>query len=484
NPICGMDSAGIEEFSSHFTNISSFAFDDTYCSCTPDSFSYSNNIVCSNLWTDGIWSPACYASSYRNVEVQFTTEIVDGDSPCISIDPYLQSDIYDLCSGLKEENKLCIGIGTDLVIDDLEIVCSEGWYGDNCDSECPVDRYGTICGSGNNSGCDYSTHTCVCSDGYTGDLCDVKKDIVLMSLDSFENELVKAVCDGMNTNGDMICSDTTVLNAITSNDLTSLTAIEIPISVTSLSGLELAQNLEILTIKAGNTSISDLSPLSSLSSLYSLSIIDSTNMSYTMLKTLVDAVDSDRTEFESNTTDWDSSNEYCVGLCSLRKLEISGSEVFGRGSTYVSTNGVHVLDASASSASFSESISLLNQFAVCSGDCLVDGMNKSPLGTKLTHLDLSYNSISDPSLISSLPAFENLSHISLDNNEVSDISFLSTIVDSIDRLSYMNVSKNLLDCGDSDECFILLDDISTKDMKDDGTTVVFGTQDTTSTCGS
>ncbi|GKT28620.1 hypothetical protein ADUPG1_000767, partial [Aduncisulcus paluster] len=97
---------------------------------------------------------------------------------------------------------------------------------------------------------------------------------------------------------------------------------------------------------------------------------------------------------------------------------------------------------------------------------------------------LSYNSISDPSLISSLPAFENLSHISLDNNEVSDISFLSTIVDSIDRLSYMNVSKNLLDCGDSDECFILLDDISTKDMKDDGTTVVFGTQDTTSTCGS
>ncbi|GKT37195.1 hypothetical protein ADUPG1_010031, partial [Aduncisulcus paluster] len=178
NPICGMDSAGIEEFSSHFTNISSFAFDDTYCSCTPDSFSYSNNIVCSNLWTDGIWSPACYASSYRNVEVQFTTEIVDGDSPCISIDPYLQSDIYDLCSGLKEENKLCIGIGTDLVIDDLEIVCSEGWYGDNCDSECPVDRYGTICGSGNNSGCDYSTHTCVCSDGYTGDLCDVKKDIV------------------------------------------------------------------------------------------------------------------------------------------------------------------------------------------------------------------------------------------------------------------------------------------------------------------
>ncbi|GKT18150.1 hypothetical protein ADUPG1_004243, partial [Aduncisulcus paluster] len=106
---------------------------------------------------------------------------------CVLIDDKT-SALYAMCSGLLDSNQKCIGMGSDVSsvsINDISIVCSEGWYGDDCLSECPVDEYGYECGNydgSDNNPCDSETHTCTCSSSsslplMTGDLCEIESGV-------------------------------------------------------------------------------------------------------------------------------------------------------------------------------------------------------------------------------------------------------------------------------------------------------------------
>ncbi|GKT23903.1 hypothetical protein ADUPG1_004566, partial [Aduncisulcus paluster] len=99
------------------------------------------------------------------------------------IDDYADGDasLFSMCasSDVLYNNMKCIGIGSDSTIASISIVCSDGWYGDDCLSECPVDEYGYECGNYDGTDtCDSETHTCTCSSSsssslMTGDLCEI-----------------------------------------------------------------------------------------------------------------------------------------------------------------------------------------------------------------------------------------------------------------------------------------------------------------------
>ncbi|GKT17384.1 hypothetical protein ADUPG1_011093 [Aduncisulcus paluster] len=190
-------------------------------------------------------------------------------------------------------------------------------------------------------------------------------------------------------------------------------------------------------------------------------------------------------DLESDTSRWNGTSEsYCVGLCSLRSLEISGSD-------------------DSIGSDLSSFTSLLNNIAMCSGQCVSsddDGTKVYPLSSTLTHLDLSSNDISDPTVVSLQPGLSGVTHLTLSDNSISDLALLQQVVDdSNSTIAYVDVSDNRLDCGSTvSECLNSLADICERDISgsgdgNDGVEVVFGdvddssgdvSQDTTSSCGS
>ncbi|GKT28531.1 hypothetical protein ADUPG1_000708, partial [Aduncisulcus paluster] len=255
-----------------------------------------------------------------------------------------------------------------------------------------------------------------------------------------------------------------------------------------LSGLEYAEHLRILSFESGNTLISDLSPIASLSSLYVLELDSLENMDVSLLSTLTDAVGALKMDLESDTSRWNGISEsYCVGLCSLRSLEISGSD-------------------DSIGSDLSSFTSLLNNIAMCSGQCVSsddDGTKVYPLSSTLTHLDLSSNDISDPSIVSLQPGLSGVTHLTLSDNSISDLVLLQQVVDGLEKVAYVDVSDNRLDCGSIvSECLNSLADLCERDVSgsDDGNggiQVVFGdvvdgsdpllgsvSQNATSPCGS
>ncbi|GKT28246.1 hypothetical protein ADUPG1_000533, partial [Aduncisulcus paluster] len=276
-----------------------------------------------------------------------------------------------------------------------------------------------------------------------------------------------------------------VLSSLTVDDLSTITSLTIPNTVSSLTGLEYAEHLEILSFEPGNTLISDLSPIASLASLYVLELDSLENMDVSLLSTLTDAVGALKMDLESDTSRWNGTSEsYCVGLCSLRSLEISGSD-------------------DSIGSDLSSFTSLLNNIAMCSGQCVSsddDGTKVYPLSSTLTHLDLSSNAISDPTIVSLQPGLSGVTHLTLSDNSISDLVLLQQAIDdSNSTIAYVDVSDNRLDCGSSvSECLNALADICERDISgsgdgNDGVEVVFGdvdgssgdvSQDTTSPCGS
>ncbi|GKT19015.1 hypothetical protein ADUPG1_011424, partial [Aduncisulcus paluster] len=234
----------------------------------------------------------------------------------------------------------------------------------------------------------------------------------------------------------------------------------------------------------GNTLISDLSPIASLSSLYVLELDSLENMDVSLLSTLTDAVGALKMDLESDTSRWNGTSEsYCVGLCSLRSLEISGSD-------------------DSIGSDLSSFTSLLNNIAMCSGQCVdsyddassSDGTKVYPLSSTLTHLDLSSNGISDPTIVSLQPGLSGVTHLTLSDNSISDLALLQQTIDGLENVAYVDVSDNRLDCGSTvSECFETLDELCERDLSGDGVEIVFGdvddpsgfvSQDTTSACGS
>ncbi|GKT31939.1 hypothetical protein ADUPG1_006249, partial [Aduncisulcus paluster] len=443
NNVCGMDDEEeVNAFVSVFTSpLSPFTkdgysiFDNNECLCIDDStsssISLSSNIVCSEIWP-GEYSATCCSSCYTDVSSSsLSCVLIDGDDDDDDDDDRTAS-LYAMCSGLSLSgtNKKCIGIGSDastMSTNDISIICSEGWYGDDCLSKCPVDEYGYECGNDddgtNNNPCNSETHTCTCSYSssssplMTGDLCEIESGVTLLSSLGMDVALVEAICESMydaDEYGDAdvqsLCfsssSDENILSSLTVDDLSTITSLTIPATVSSLSGLEYAEHLRILSFESGNTLISDLSPIASLSSLYVLELDSLENMDVSLLSTLTDAVGALKMDLESDTSRWNGISEsYCVGLCSLRSLEISGSD-------------------DSIGSDLSSFTSLLNNIAMCSGQCVSsddDGTKVYPLSSTLTHLDLSSNDISDPSIVSLQPGLSGVTHLTLSDNSISDL---------------------------------------------------------------
>ncbi|GKT35199.1 hypothetical protein ADUPG1_008406 [Aduncisulcus paluster] len=337
-----------------------------------------------------------------------------------------------------------------------------------------------------NYSCDTESHTCLCESSLSGDYCEFEIGITLSSL-GMDTNLIKLVCEIFYnlSSSSSTCSDESVLSSLTVDDLSTITSLTIPNTVSSLSGLEYAEHLEILSFEPGNTLISDLSPIASLSSLYVLELDSLENMDVSLLSTLTDAVGALKMDLESDTSRWNGTSEsYCVGLCSLRSLEISGSD-------------------DSIGSDLSSFTSLLNNIAMCSGQCVSsydDGTKVYPLSSTLIHLDLSSNAISDPTVVSLQPGLSGVTHLTLSDNSISDLALLQQVVDdSNSTIAYVDVSDNRLDCGSTvSECLNSLADICERDISgsgdgNDGVEVVFGdvdgssgdvSQDTTSPCGS
>ncbi|GKT27452.1 hypothetical protein ADUPG1_000045, partial [Aduncisulcus paluster] len=309
NNISGMDNMEeVELFMSHFPLLisdESTIFAGNEPLCDDDSISLSSNIVCSELWP-GKYSATCCSSCY--------TDVSSSSLSCVLIDDdETSASLYAVCSSLSGTNKKCIGIGSDVSVDGISIVCSEGWYGDDCLSECSVDDYGYECGNydgTDNNPCDSETHTCTCSSSsssplMTGDLCEIESGVTLLSSLGMDVALVEAICESMyvdDADVQSLCSSSSaenILSSLTVDDLSTITSLTIPTTVASLSGLEYAEHLEILSFDPGNTLISDLSPIASLSSLYVLELDSLENMDVSLLSTLTDAVGALKMDLES-----------------------------------------------------------------------------------------------------------------------------------------------------------------------------------------
>ncbi|GKT13415.1 hypothetical protein ADUPG1_010262, partial [Aduncisulcus paluster] len=490
NNICGMDDEEeVNAFVSVFTSPLSPLTSDGYsifagnvCLCTDDSTSssilLSSNIVCSEIWP-GKYSATCCSSCY--------TDVSSSSLSCVLIDDG-NASLFSMCasSDVLDNHKKCIGIGSDASVNGISIVCSDGWYGDDCVSECPVDEYGYVCSNdgSNYNDCIAEVHTCYCSSPLmTGDLCELESGNTLVDIE-MDVALVEAICESIyvdDADVQSLCSSSAaenILSSLTVDDLSTITSLTIPTTVASLSGLEYAEHLEILSFEPGNTLISDLSPIASLSSLYVLELDSLENMDVSLLSTLTDAVGALKMDLESDTSRWNGTSEsYCVGLCSLSSLEISGSDSIG--------------------SDLSSIASLLNNLSMCSGQCVSsdDGTKVYPLSSTLTHLDLSSNAISDPTIVSLQPGFSGVTHLTLSDNSISDLALLLTIVSANNdsHAVFVDVSDNRLDCGStSSQCMETLTAMCNCDLS--GVEVIFGdvsdpsessvSQDTTSPCGS
>ncbi|GKT29769.1 hypothetical protein ADUPG1_014188, partial [Aduncisulcus paluster] len=486
NSIIGLEKdSSILDFAEVFANLDPNDIDSSDNPSEPECDSMnvdvSKGILCTKDGS-GNWILECSSTSYRDVSVTFAEYMSDSTlSPCILIDNAVDPVLYSQCSSLypDDDHKACIGIGTEYSVDVISIECSEGWYGTDCDSECPVDEYGTVCGK--NGTCDKEIHLCSCSSEFSGDVCQNESGKLLCSLDMDPNLLV-VICEVIQNeteSAESSCSDESVLSSLTVDDLSTITSLTIPTTVSSLSGLEYAEHLEILSFDPGNALISDLSPIASLSSLYVLELDSLENMDVSLLSTLTDAVGVLKMDLESDTSRWNGTSEsYCVGLCSLRSLEISGND-------------------DSIGSDLSSFTSLLNNIAMCSGQCVSsydDGTKVYPLSSTLTHLDLSSNAISDPSIVSLQAGLSGVTHLTLSDNSISDLALLQQAIDGLENVAYVDVSDNRLDCGSTvSVCLNVLADICERDLLGNNVEVMFGdvvdptdtvSQDTTSACGS
>ncbi|GKT34536.1 hypothetical protein ADUPG1_007875 [Aduncisulcus paluster] len=351
---------------------------------------------------------------------------------------------------LAKSDLSCIPIEKESILD-------EWWYGDDCQSPCPVDIYGRVCGSSeDNNECNYDSHRCECgTDGKTGSVCSY--DNVLMSSLDMSNDLLVSMCDEYHST----TCNLEQISSLTISHVSSLTHLLIPSSVDDLNGIEFCESLEFLEFEPGNEVLSSLQPLSSLSSLYFLSIDDCPSLSHDLLTSLIEGVNEIKNSIDIELV----SSSICIGLCSLRILILDNT-------------------SSLSIPSLSENISIIHDFSKCFGDCFNPGSGSyHPLSSSLTHLSLSSTLMRDPSIISLLPAFSGLVDVNLSNNEISDIILVQMFIDEL-PVQYIDVSKNRIQCGTNSECFETLNNMCLNDLDNSNIDVVFDDQKSTDSCGS
>ncbi|GKT15607.1 leucine-rich repeat domain-containing protein [Aduncisulcus paluster] len=457
NQIIGLDTeSSIENFAAMFPNLeySSIIADGnlSISECSALSVDISKGIMCTQNYADE-WILSCSRTALRDLSTNFEQYLqgISTSSPCVLIDYDIDPELFTYCWDIFLENQTCIMVGSDYSMDTVGTICTAGWYGVDCASECPVDAYGTQCGENT---CDSETHMCQCPSDLTGNVCSIQSDVTLKSL-GMDNSLIAAICE-QHYDDEFDCEDSDVLSSFTVENLAKITYLSIPSSIISIDGLEYAENLSILVFEPTNSYITDLSPIAYLSSLNVLNLDSLENMDLELLSTISDSVVDIKLEFEADSR-WSVMNydymfnfetkstsyplNYCVGLCSLHSLSISGSSAVGQ--------------------DFPSFMSTLNNIASCSGNCsspTVEGEKYYPLSSSLMNLDLSSNFIFDPSVVIVQPSLSSVTDLNLVDNMISDIDLIILMFEYSSNLISLDVSQNYLEC--SDDCASVFGTIS------------------------
>ncbi|GKT27810.1 hypothetical protein ADUPG1_000200 [Aduncisulcus paluster] len=392
-------------------------------------------------WIPSEYRVCCTETSYLDARTMNPLAL-SGDISCIFIDPFENLELHDQCFGLSLENKMCVGVTDDGTVDDVFIECISRHYGENCDS-CVLDEVGNICpniGECNINNYKISDFKCGCQpEDEAGIRCNPDYRYSVFSLTN-DYDLAVALCVGM---GYYFCSyrytdQETIESLVLYSDFPIVEKLEYP-SSSDPSHLFVANQLKVLSFEEG-THLEDLSFIARMWHLRSLDLGNVQGINKSMFEGLVQAVLDRSLEMELDDN-YSASETYCFGSCHLRYLNLSGQSLG--------------LDINDSSNSFSSTLSLVNGFAICSGDC----SNKEdiyPLGKLLTHVDLSSNSIYDPSIIGIQPSFRRLTHIDLSENNISDISLVGALIKSLDYIHNLDLSGNMLPCASDNECNTLL----------------------------
>ncbi|GKT28517.1 hypothetical protein ADUPG1_000697, partial [Aduncisulcus paluster] len=148
---------------------------DTTSACGSDSSSSSSSDSCS------------YLEDHRVCGVDYSAGNVDDtELTCICGSGYYEDLSSGECvlasSASSSECSNCGGERGTCVYDSgdesspLFCECSDGWYGTDCSSICPVSDDLGLCSGSSRGSCDAATHTCVCESGYYGSACNLYCD--------------------------------------------------------------------------------------------------------------------------------------------------------------------------------------------------------------------------------------------------------------------------------------------------------------------
>ncbi|GKT27774.1 hypothetical protein ADUPG1_000172, partial [Aduncisulcus paluster] len=143
-----------------------------YCSDSTPSVDPSSNVVCKEVWS-GEYHTDCAIFSYRDYSNSGSGSGSEEPLTCVNFGSEVDTSSLTCLSGIESNpNTQCIGVynESDASVS-IESGCVEGWYGDECLDECPLQGTEECGGSGYGT-CDSSTHTCDCNLGYEGDACE------------------------------------------------------------------------------------------------------------------------------------------------------------------------------------------------------------------------------------------------------------------------------------------------------------------------
>ncbi|GKT37822.1 hypothetical protein ADUPG1_003760, partial [Aduncisulcus paluster] len=127
------------------------------------------NVVCKEVWS-GEYHTDCAIFIYRDYSNSDSNSGSSSGSgsgeplTCLNFGSEVDTSSLTCLSGIESNpNTQCIGVYNESEGSvSIESGCVEGWYGDECLDECPLQ--GTEeCGGSEYGACDSSTHTCDCS---------------------------------------------------------------------------------------------------------------------------------------------------------------------------------------------------------------------------------------------------------------------------------------------------------------------------------
>ncbi|GKT13098.1 hypothetical protein ADUPG1_010178 [Aduncisulcus paluster] len=367
-----------------------------HASESSDSGSISANTVCRAVWdwteTDEMTMESTL-HQYWNVECNLYSYLAE-DGTCIS---YINSvtsapaSSFPLCVEERMDHitKMCDNSAGD------STTCIDGWYGSECIDECPTDSDGFVCG--NNGTCQYDSRACECDDSHQGSYCQY----VLFD----DSDLEAFICDNIegltcSVDGHMLFED---LESVTELDLSGQT------DITSIGGIEYAVNL--ISLSLSSISLSDSTNVTELCELTSLENLDLSNSNISSIGCSIDSISTLDISYSELTS------LSAFSQCNLDSLKMDGvsldditivesfTELVTLEMSYVSIfdDDTDINDPQVHSLS-STDLSLIEWNVFESLSYLVASNNNIdsllwlvyPYVTEFHSLDLSYNSIRDP----------------------------------------------------------------------------------------